>query len=151
MRDQGQHTAAIHDAAAGAAPAADVVTVSPAAAGLAAHRSGRGGGIVASAALGFLVGAVFWHFVGFWGFVREVLLKGPVPEASRVAQTGPQCTALVLDRSSGHVRIDTCPSDAPWLTETPGGGRGDLLTAVRPLAAKRWSVTVQAGSVPEDE
>jgi hypothetical protein len=26
--------------------------------------------------LGFLVGAVFWHFVGFWSFISEVVFKG---------------------------------------------------------------------------
>ncbi|MGE0022330.1 MAG: hypothetical protein AB7S70_01715, partial [Hyphomicrobium sp.] len=26
--------------------------------------------------IGFVVGAVFWHFIGFWGFVSEVVLAG---------------------------------------------------------------------------
>lgn len=151
MRDPRQHTAAVHDATAGATPMSDAAVPPPAAAGFVPSRGMSGGSVAASAALGFLVGAVFWHFVGFWGFVREVVLKGPEPEVSRVAQTGPQCTALVLDRASGHVRIDACPADAPWLIEAPGGGRGDLLTPARPMAAKRWSVTVQAGTIGEEE
>lgn len=106
-------------------------------------------GVLAAAALGFLVGAVFWHFVGFWGFVRDIVLKGPDREASIVAQTGPWCTAVALDRVAGGVRMDTCPADAPWLAEHTSAGKGDLVTAHRPVAGKRWSVTVQADGIEE--
>ena len=31
--------------------------------------------------IGFVGGAVFWHFIGFWGFVSEVVLAGNSPMA----------------------------------------------------------------------
>ena len=107
--------------------------------------------VAVSAVLGFVVGAVFWHFVGFWDFVRNVVLKGPERAASHVLQTGPECSSLVLDRSTGAVRVDTCPMEAAWLTEATGGSKADMLVPTRPVAAKRWSVTVQAEATASEE
>lgn len=39
-------------------------------------------GVVFSVA-GFILGAVFWHFVGFWSFVSHVVLTGPAGGAAR--------------------------------------------------------------------
>jgi hypothetical protein len=43
--------------------------------GVAARKLDGVGGLGWSV-IGFLVGAVFWHFVGFWGFVSDVVLAG---------------------------------------------------------------------------
>jgi hypothetical protein len=41
-------------------------------------------GSLTFAVLGFLVGAGFWHVVGFWGFVSDVVLRLP-PAEERLA------------------------------------------------------------------
>lgn len=86
------------------------------------------------AVIGFLIGAIFWHFVGFWSFVSEVVLAGHAPdritEASRplasVAEEAPaavplqkgalalgaSCTALALDRRTGRTSAAGCSEGA---------------------------------------
>ena len=103
------------------------------------------------AVLGFLIGAAFWHVVGFWGFVREVTLHGPVAEPRAVAQTGPACSALLLDRDTRRVQQTTCPPEAHQLVENVGEGKGDFAGGQRMAARKRWSVTVQANAEPTDD
>lgn len=95
---------------------------------------------------GFLVGAVFWHLIGFWVFVSEVVLKGPElgqPAAVardetalrlrdlaarsagyRVRSGSAACVALALDRRSGQTRPTAC-------IETPHPGRVALHTSRR--------------------
>ena len=108
-------------------------------------------GMLGAAVLGFLIGAVFWHVVGFWGFVRDVTLHGPVVEHRAVAQTGSACSALMLDRNTRQVQQTTCPPEAHQLVETVGEGKGDFAGVQRMAARTRWSVTVQANSEPTDE
>ncbi len=77
--------------------------------------------------MGFLIGAVFWHFIGFWGFVSEIVFVGSsVRDERLVEQTGPLCTQLVLDRASGQVLDETCPNDTPLLNEGVLAVRGDF-------------------------
>ncbi|HEX4894666.1 MAG TPA: hypothetical protein VFV47_15425 [Hyphomicrobiaceae bacterium] len=108
-------------------------------------------GMLAPAVIGFLLGAVFWHFIGFWGFVREIVYKGPVGAQSAVEQTGASCTSLVLDRASGSVRAAPCPLDAAWLSEVGGSVRADFAGLEARSQPKRWSVTVQAEPEAEPE
>jgi hypothetical protein len=112
--------------------------------------------------MGFVAGAVFWHFVGFWGFVSQVVLKGPVgphgletgsisrPDApARAAQASPntpwltqrggpdiRCTQLVLDRRRGETRLATCPQRAERLPLVDSGGRGDALPVAAAASAQ---------------
>lgn len=77
--------------------------------------------------MGFLIGAVFWHFIGFWGFVSEIVFVGSsVRDERLVEQTGPLCVQLVLDRASGQVLDEACPSDTPFLNEGVLAVRGDF-------------------------
>ena len=41
---------------------------------------------IVSGGFGFVVGAMFWHMIGFWGFVERVLRGGA---ASRCGHDGP--------------------------------------------------------------
>lgn len=41
-----------------------------------------------SGVAGFIVGAVFWHIVGFWSFVSQVVLKGPDEQQLQRGETG---------------------------------------------------------------
>lgn len=87
---------------------------------------------------GFLIGAIFWHFIGFWGFVSTVVLgdqesKRHAQEGSgnwvvrifvppsriggAAARRGPvvgaACTTLVLDRGRGLTANKPCPPILP--------------------------------------
>lgn len=77
---------------------------------------------------GFVIGAVFWHFIGFWGFIEKVVYNGRTDDASHyVAQTGSDCTTLVLDRQSGATVATPCDADMPLLNEHSITARGDFL------------------------
>jgi hypothetical protein len=99
-------------------------------------------GTIGAALIGFVIGAVVWHFVGFWGFVREVVVKGPPVTHAAVAQSGPNCTELVLDRGDRSVRLLPCATEAVELAEAGVAVKGDFLVASRDTP-KRWTVTVQ--------
>lgn len=75
---------------------------------------------------GFLVGAVFWHAIGFWGFVSAIVLNGPASEERVVAQSGLACVELVLDRSSGQTTTAECPFDTVILAEGRRAERQDF-------------------------
>lgn len=103
--------------------------------------------------IGFIVGAVFWHFIGFWGFVADVVLAGgghpaaqqtaywsaPGPvvaqaEAPSVvaANSAKSCTDLVLDRRTGATVARPCPAIAPVLPADRFQGREDRVAAAEP-------------------
>lgn len=104
--------------------------------------------------IGFVVGAVFWHFIGFWGFVANVVLAGGPPTAAeglaaasgarsviaQAAATGPTatgptavsahtCTNLVLDRRSGTTVARACVGVFPPLPADSFEGREDRVAA----------------------
>lgn len=98
----------------------------------------RTSSLLAWGLIGFILGAVFWHFVGFWHFMRTIVLPLPKPieralTESPIAPTG--CAAFMLDRESGAVYPTPCrivdladrpagPKAArlqPWQTQTVAG------------------------------
>lgn len=88
-------------------------------------------------ATGFLAGAIFWHAVGFWGFVSDVVLHSRLTESARyVEQTGPECTEMVLDRATGHAVPQRCPMDAELLNEGVLADKGDFLGVRNPSVAR---------------
>lgn len=94
--------------------------------------------------LGFLVGAVFWHFIGFWGFVSDVVLRGHPDDVRVVSQTGRDCIEMMLDRETGHVKGIACPLHAQILPEGTRLVRADserLRQAKKPVD-RRWSILV---------
>lgn len=110
-------------------------------------------GTLARAGLGFLCGVVFWHVVGFWSFLDEVVLNGPVlsaeagvaPPLQMSAPAG--CIALALDRVNGTTRQVGCRADAPAAPAQqaqPAGGRDESIAvrSARPEAA----AAIQDGS-----
>ncbi|HKZ97298.1 MAG TPA: hypothetical protein VJ045_09985 [Hyphomicrobiaceae bacterium] len=106
--------------------------------------------------LGFLAGIVFWHFVGFWGFVSEVVLMGPIdpdrlmhaadspaprfengradPVASTRASRAGGCAMLVLDRATGRTHVAPCGELTPVLTPDSAPQREDLAIRAAPLS-----------------
>lgn len=101
--------------------------------------------------LGFITGAFFWHAVGFWGFVSEVVLNGsaenrgvlelaqmPTPVAASGAPIptvylveADRCTALALDRPTNRTQIVPCPQTGLPLRLEPSAKREDLADPAR--------------------
>ncbi len=97
--------------------------------------------------IGFVLGAVFWHFVGFWGFVSEVVLAGGPPPSGavaaiyapmlearsrwvQVADASPSpCTLLVLDRRTGLTSARPCEDGQAPLPADAFEGREDRVIA----------------------
>ena len=91
----------------------------------------------ATAALGFICGAVFWHFVGFWDFVSHAVLNGqgtPTDlsekqlERVRSSPATPGrsgCVSLYRSLDSSETRQGHCPI-AHWHPRRGGlAQRGD--------------------------
>ncbi|WP_439542100.1 hypothetical protein [Hyphomicrobium sp.] len=97
---------------------------------------------------GFVVGAVFWHFIGFWSFVADVVLAGgPAAGIDKAARGQPQqqlvrmadaetvastvvaaaCTSLVLDRRTGITSAGACHAGHASLPMDAMEGREDRL------------------------
>lgn len=97
---------------------------------------------------GFVGGAVFWHFIGFWSFVADVVLAGGTAGGVDSATRKPQqqlvrmadaeminstdaaatCTALVLDRRTGVTSADDCTGSHASLPMDAMNGREDRLS-----------------------
>lgn len=108
---------------------------------------------------GFVLGAVFWHLVGFWSFVSEIVYKGPeggasvavvrkndARSAASEASNGPSaeafCIALVRDRVSGDTRSAGCTLADRVLPHLGAGVRSDLASLQTSLGtADGWTVT----------
>ena len=93
---------------------------------------------------GFIIGAVFWHFIGFWGFVNDIVLKGRPDDGRIVAQAGQDCTEAWRDRATGEVKLIACPLHAPQMAEMASRGRedSDLIARRKKLDTPRWSILV---------
>lgn len=85
--------------------------------------------------MGFILGAVFWHFVGFWQFVRTIVLPLPKPIERAVAESPVQragCAAFALDRESGAVH--PVPCRIVDLADRPAGQKGARLKPAATLS-----------------
>lgn len=99
---------------------------------------------------GFVVGAVFWHLIGFWSFVSAVVLgdtdhrrttaeaqKGwtthvigpPSPARTTNRRTAATpCTALAIDRTGGATASRSCPT-GPSPAASPSSAKTDRLAS----------------------
>lgn len=83
---------------------------------------------------GFVTGAIFWHFIGFWGFVSDVVFSSRAHlEDRQIAQSGPQCIEVALERATGAIRAEPCAMKAPELDESANSTKGDFF-GYRPRA-----------------
>ena len=110
--------------------------------------------------LGFILGAVFWHFVGFWDFVGQLMFRGgteivqgPPPiklkdrvsgvSAIAVVATAEACTTLQLDRTTGETAAVPCEGEPLPLRSIKAARREDLrVTATQRLiesTARGWA------------
>lgn len=95
------------------------------------------------ATLGFVLGAVFWHAIGFWTFMSELIFDRAEtvaaqasPSLGEIIETGSlptivridpaSCTSLELDRTSNQIAERPCPRDGLALRHETGAERGDL-------------------------
>lgn len=96
--------------------------------------------------VGFVAGAVFWHAVGFWTFMSQLVFDGENVPAQSVAAPAPldgseietgslptilridpaRCISLELDRLSNRTAARPCPPNGLALRLESGGERGDL-------------------------
>jgi hypothetical protein len=95
---------------------------------------------------GFLAGALFWHAVGFWGFISDVVFD-PAPQPAQMAAVAPpsqvslptiymvdpaNCTALILDRKTNSTVMQPCPRNGLALRLEANGERESLAVASDP-------------------
>ncbi|MFN3744496.1 MAG: hypothetical protein ACK4TL_07305 [Hyphomicrobiaceae bacterium] len=83
---------------------------------------------------GFLIGAIFWQAIGFWGILGEAVVRGLEPKLSAVVRLGsparlPNCTTLALNRSTGRTSAAPCARQLPLMEEARLMGRQDLAMA----------------------
>jgi hypothetical protein len=102
-------------------------------------------------ATGFFLGALFWHFIGFWSFVSNVVFNArtdapalvqrraeplptflKTPPAARVGA----CVKLVRDRQAGATTKGDCLTSDPPLRNYGLARRGDLA-----VISTGWSIT----------
>jgi hypothetical protein len=121
--------------------------ISPRAAPPTRKRRRSVGSAIAWGGLGFITGAIFWHAVGFWTFLSDVVLKAPDTTAKAALAVGAavpgrskttlptiymvepaNCTALALDRQSNRTLLQPCPANGLALRLEPQGGREDMAT-----------------------
>lgn len=104
---------------------------------------------------GFLIGAIFWQAIGFWGVLGEAILKRPEPKVSVVARLAlparlPNCTTLALDRATGRTVSVPCAERVPLLEEARLMGRPDLaLAEVRLGDVARKTISALAAAGPQ--
>jgi hypothetical protein len=93
--------------------------------------------------IGFVCGAIFWHAVGFWTFMSDMMFNGDAAAASHQAElssdpieTGSlptiyridpaSCTSLELDRLSNRIEVRPCPNEGLALRLESETTRGDM-------------------------
>jgi hypothetical protein len=116
-----------------------------------AARGLRSGSAVLPACLGFAAGAIFWHLVGFWQFIGEVVLDRPNELRAELAAMGTlpraaappivtgsiadgNCVRLTLNRATGAIVTEPCRAGAieTGLSMLDALPRSDLSTAHDP-------------------
>lgn len=107
----------------------------------AVRRPARGAALWAT--IGFVSGAVFWHAIGFWSFMSELVLNSKpattVQDLSLVGadfETGslpdvyhvnPQhCISLVLNREANYTAAQPCPREGIALRLDVESSREDI-------------------------
>ncbi len=94
-------------------------------------------------ASGFLAGALFWHAVGFWRFLSDVVFDPPPRPETMAAVARPSqvslpsiylvdpanCTALILDRKTNSTVMQPCPEKGLALRLEANSERESLAVA----------------------
>lgn len=135
----------------------------------------RAGSAVAFSLLGFILGAIFWHFVGFWDFVGQVMF-GARTSGTQISQPPPiklrdrvsgssaltvtiepeACTTLQLDRATGSTLSVACEPQSLPLRSLRIAKREDLWVTgaqrIQEATTRGWSsVKVEAAAKPQEQ
>lgn len=135
----------------------------------------RAGSAVAFSLLGFILGAVFWHFVGFWDFVGQVMF-GARSSGTQISQPPPiklkervsgvsslavliepeACVTLQLNRATGTTQSAPCETESLPLRSLKVARREDLWVTgaqrIQEATTRGWSlVTVETPNRPLDQ
>ena len=113
-------------------------------------------------ALGFVAGAIFWHFVGFWSFMSHIVFTSPETARHAPVPLGPSrqtssietgslqrletltspkieksCTTIIRDLSNGQTRQSECRKLSRRLRMKPSSPRQDrgVVPVVRPISS----------------
>ncbi len=82
-------------------------------------------GAVWSGLAGFVLGAIFWHLVGFWSFVSHVVFKGPTGDTTSGVEAG----ALPATRRDGLKQRETAKASEQAKLKDPVSGEARPLDA----------------------
>jgi hypothetical protein len=138
-----------------------------------ARRTRRGAGALWTAgAVGFACGAAFWHLLGFWTLVADVVwnprtatptgggaaafsapARAPARTGALPTGTLPTCTVADIGRPMGATRLAPCPAGAPRLRAHVGGRRdlADFGATPVPVIIGRAATAETAGWAPRTE
>lgn len=87
---------------------------------------------------GFFFGVVFWHAVGFWGFVSEAVFSGPRQQIARQAPVSPPAAMPATSRiETGAITTGSIHSD----TSRPSQSPRNAMSPVRPVTFDRREAT----------
>lgn len=112
------------------------------------------------AGLGFVIGAAFWHLIGFWSFVSYVVLNGDgsVPHTQAVVrkndvqaaskraavEAARSCVKLVRSRSDANTAAVPCDPNDRILHQLGGLAARQDRALLHPSAG--WAVTAETPS-----
>ena len=126
---------------------------------------------------GFVLGAIFWHFVGFWDFVGQVMFKSRTGDTEIAQASAPpklkdrvsdvtalavmpephSCSTLQLDRDTGITSMAPCEATPLPLRSVSAAKRDDRWVCAEQrnhqAAARGWSaIRIEpAGSKPVEQ
>lgn len=126
---------------------------------------------------GFVLGAIFWHFVGFWDFVGQVMFKSRTGDTEIAQASAPpklkdrvsgvtalavmpephSCSTLQLDRDTGITSMAPCEATPLPLRSVSAAKRDDRWVSAEQrnhqAAARGWSaIRIEpAGSKPVEQ
>lgn len=108
--------------------------------------------------LGFVIGALFWHFIGFWSFVSQIVLNGdgtPVPAQAVVrkndvhaaskkaaAEAARFCVKLIRSKTPAPAAAGPCDPDDRILRQAAGVAPRQDRAPLHPSAG--WAATAQS-------
>lgn len=119
---------------------------------------------------GFIVGAIFWHAIGFWDFMTAVVLGDqesrrrqpeasnswstqvivtPTPGRSAARRTvvAGNCISLAIDRSKGETTTKPCPAILPSVPAT-AAVKADRLAGPLEATPADQTEAVAVGTTP---
>ncbi len=134
----------------------------------AGNRASGFGSAVLWGGSGFVVGAMFWHVIGFWDFMSHVVLGAPESRRSQAEASGwatqvittptpgrtttkrttvaANCTTMAIDRTRGVTASKPCPNILPTVPAAVAAKADRLAPFADPPADQSEVSAAAAGS-----